>query len=147
MQFPWSNFCFLVTSETRSLHITFIFFCPWILWLFLKPGPAPGPIKTWTLKSMYLEKHGINAGIKNISNFRGLCFIKTMCNHIHIFSSLNILAISKTWTHKNLDPEKHGFWKTWNKYGNKKHFDFRELRFIKTMCNVILKIWKSCFWG
>ena len=31
MQFLWSNSCFLVTQEIRSLHITFTFFLPWIL--------------------------------------------------------------------------------------------------------------------
>ena len=27
----------------------------------------------------------------------------------------------KTWSLKNMDPEKHGSWKTWNKYGMKKY--------------------------
>ena len=32
-------------------------------------------------------------------------------------------ATSKTWTRtlKNLDPEKHGSWKTWNIYGIEKY--------------------------
>ena len=38
-------------------------------WLLLKPGP--GPLKTWTLKSMNTEKHGINKELK-------ICSIKTM---------------------------------------------------------------------
>ena len=40
--------------------------------------------KTWTrtLKSMNPEKHGINTGLKHMSDFRELCFIKTMRNVI-----------------------------------------------------------------
>ena len=30
----------------------------------------PGPSKIWTLKNMDSEKHGINMGLKNISDFR-----------------------------------------------------------------------------
>ena len=30
----------------------------------------PGPWKTWTLKNMDSEKHGINIGLRNISDFR-----------------------------------------------------------------------------
>ena len=32
MQFLWLN-SFLATQKTRSLHIIFIFFLPWILWI------------------------------------------------------------------------------------------------------------------
>ena len=42
----------------------------------------PQPRKTWTLKSMDPKKHGINMGLKHMSDFRGLCFIKTMRNVI-----------------------------------------------------------------
>ena len=35
----------------------------------LDPG-KPGPRKTWTLKNMDPEKHGINIGLKNMSDFR-----------------------------------------------------------------------------
>ena len=38
----------------------------------------PGPRKTWTLKSLDPEKHGINVGSKHMSDFSELCFIKTM---------------------------------------------------------------------
>ena len=33
MQFFWSNSCFLVTQETRYLHIKFTDFLPWISWI------------------------------------------------------------------------------------------------------------------
>ena len=41
--------------------------------------------KTWTrtLKNLDPEKPGINIGLKNVSDFRELCFIKTMCNVIY----------------------------------------------------------------
>ena len=49
------------------------------LWLLLKPGPRP-----WarTLKNLDPEKHGINMGLKNMSHFRELSFVKTMHNVI-----------------------------------------------------------------
>ena len=46
-------------------------------------GPDPGPWKTWTLKNLDPEKPGINIGLKNMSDFRELCFIKTMRNVIY----------------------------------------------------------------
>ena len=59
-------------------------------WLLLKPGPGPwtldpypekpGPRKTWTLKNLDPEKPGINIGLKNMSDFRELCFTKTIRN-------------------------------------------------------------------
>ena len=41
--------------------------------------------KTWTrtLKNLDPEKPGKNIGLKNMSDFRELCFIKTMCNVIY----------------------------------------------------------------
>ena len=41
--------------------------------------------KTWTrtLKNLDPEKPGINIGLKNVSDFTELCFIKTMCNVIY----------------------------------------------------------------
>ena len=46
----------------------------------LDPDPGPGPRKTWTLKNLDPEKHGINIGLKNMSDFRELCFTKTIRN-------------------------------------------------------------------
>ena len=59
--------------------------------LLLKPGPGPwtltlknldpekpGLWKTWTLKNLDPEKPGINIGLKNMSDFRELCFTKTI---------------------------------------------------------------------
>ena len=43
---------------------------------------SPGLWKTWTLKNMESEKHGINMALKNMSDFRELCFKKTMRNMI-----------------------------------------------------------------
>ena len=43
----------------------------------------PGPRKNWTLKNLGPEKHGINIGLKNMSDFRDLCFIKTMRHVIY----------------------------------------------------------------
>ena len=76
--------------------------------LLLKPGPGPstwtlknpdpdlekaGPSKTWTLKYMYPENmHEINMGLKNMSDFRELCFIKTMRNAI-CCSRLKVIII------------------------------------------------------
>ena len=33
---------------------------------------------TWTLKNLDPEKSGINIGLKNVSDFRDLCFTKTI---------------------------------------------------------------------
>ena len=38
----------------------------------------PGLSKTWTLKNLDPKTHGINIGLKCMSEFRELCFIKTM---------------------------------------------------------------------
>ena len=47
----------------------------------LDPDPEkPGPWKTWTLKNIDPEKPGINIGLKNMSDFRELCFPKTIRN-------------------------------------------------------------------
>ena len=44
-------------------------------------------------------------------------------------------------TLNNLDPKKHGSWKTWNKYRIKKYvWLIRELCFVKTMHNVTVKV-------
>ena len=51
-----------------------------------KPGPRywtqalkkPGRRKIWTLQNMDPGKHEINMGLKNLSDFRKLCFIKTI---------------------------------------------------------------------
>ena len=47
-----------------------------------------GPRKAWILKNLDpknldSEKNGINIGLKNVPDFRGLCFIKTMRNVIY----------------------------------------------------------------
>ena len=46
---------------------------PWTL------DPGPGPWKTCTLKNLDPEKPGINIGLQNMSDFRELCFTKTIC--------------------------------------------------------------------
>ena len=46
-------------------------------WLLLKRGPGPW---TQTLENLDPEKPGINIGLKNMSDFRGLCFTKTKHN-------------------------------------------------------------------
>ena len=63
------NVSFLVSLKYRE-----------IIRLLLKPGPGP-----WTrsLKNLDPEKPGINIGLKNMSDFRELCFIKTMRNVIY----------------------------------------------------------------
>ena len=43
----------------------------------------PRPKKTWTLKNLDPEKHVINMALKNMSDFRELCFIKAMHNVIY----------------------------------------------------------------
>ena len=50
--------------------------------------------------------------------------------YLYLFKVQFNKATSKTWTRtmKNMDPEKHGSWKTWNIYGMS---DFRELCFNK----------------
>ena len=46
------------------------------LWTpILDPGPGPG-----TLKNLDPEKPGINIGLKNMYDFRELCFTKTIRN-------------------------------------------------------------------
>ena len=43
----------------------------------LDPDPEkPGPRKIWILKNMDPGKHGINMGLKNMSDFRELLFYK-----------------------------------------------------------------------
>ena len=61
--------------------------------LLLKPGPGPW---SWTLKNLdpkkpgFYKKHGINIRLKNISDFRELCFIKTaQCDLLFKISSTN----------------------------------------------------------
>ena len=61
---------------------------PWTLYPDPGPGPwtrtldpGPGPwIRTRTLKNLEPEKPGINIGLKNMSDFRELCFTKTIRN-------------------------------------------------------------------
>ena len=49
--------------------------------------------KTWTETVKYLdpEKHGIDIGLKYMSDFRELCFIKTMCS---VFYSLKVRVLT-----------------------------------------------------
>ena len=53
----------------------------YFLWLLLKPGSGPW---TWTLdpdpEKPGPEKRGINIGLKNMSDYRELCFTKTIRN-------------------------------------------------------------------
>ena len=52
---------------------------PWIR--TLNPGQDPGPEPwTQTLKNLDPEKPGINIRLKNMSDFRELCFTKTLHN-------------------------------------------------------------------
>ena len=69
----------------------------------------PGLKKTLALTNLDSKKHGTNIGLKNMSNFRELCLIKTMRNVIcclkvrvliHIstkFFRLNIVLIITHW--------------------------------------------------
>ena len=53
-------------------------------WILKNLDPEKiGPRKTWTLKNLSPEKHGINIGLKNMSDYRELCFIKTIRNVIY----------------------------------------------------------------
>ena len=73
-----------------SVQLLVFFYCfYWLLftlfWLLLKPGSGPWTrtlIKTWTLKNLDPKKRGINIGLKCVSDFRELAFIKTMRNVI-----------------------------------------------------------------
>ena len=57
---------------------------PWKTWTLKNLDPEkPGPWKIWTLKNLDPEKHGINIGLRNMSDFRELCFIKIMRNVIY----------------------------------------------------------------
>lgn len=55
-------------------------------WTQAGPGPRSwtqalknlGRRKIWTLQNMDPGKHEINMGLKNLSDFRKLCFIKTI---------------------------------------------------------------------
>ena len=58
---------------------------PWKTWTLIIISPLPPFLwlpnstgKTWILKNMDPEKHEIKMGLKNMSNFRELCFIKTI---------------------------------------------------------------------
>ena len=72
------------------------------IWLLLKPGPDPGP-GPWTLDpdsgpwtrtlDPDPEKPGINIGLKNMSDFRELCFTKTTrnvsyCLKVHVLTDI-----------------------------------------------------------
>ena len=47
----------------------------------LDPDPKKsGPWKTWTLKNLDPEKPGINIGLKNLYDFKELCFTKIIHN-------------------------------------------------------------------
>ena len=47
----------------------------------LDPDPKKsGPWKTWTLKNLDPEKPGINIGLKNLYDFKELCFTKIIRN-------------------------------------------------------------------
>ena len=67
---------------------------PWTL----EPDPGPwtrtlknlhpekaAPWKIWTLKNLDTEKPGINIGLQNMSDFRELCFTKTIRNVSYCF--------------------------------------------------------------
>ena len=43
----------------------------------------PGPRETQTIKNLDPEKHGTNIGLKNIFDFRELCFMNTMRNVVY----------------------------------------------------------------
>ena len=86
-------FDFLIPfTETAGVYFNFsFFFYNWCLFQFIKAtsktwilknldSEKSGPSKTWTLKSLDPEKPGINIGLKNMSDFRELCFIKTIRN-------------------------------------------------------------------
>ena len=56
-------------------------------------------------------------------NSRNIRFFTNLYLHLYLFKAQFNKATSKTWTRtlKNLDPEKHGSWKTRNIYGIKKY--------------------------
>ena len=55
---------------------------PWTRTLKNLDSEKPGPRNSWTLKNMDPEKHRINMGLKNMSDFGDLYFIKSMRNVI-----------------------------------------------------------------
>ena len=72
-------------------------------WLLLRPEPGRTWTqknwisKTWALKNMDPEKHRINMRLKNMFDFRELCFIKTMHNVICYLKVLLLTDISFFW--------------------------------------------------
>ena len=58
-------------------------------WIWtLDPGPGPW---TRTLENLDPEKPGINIGLKNMSDFRELCFMKTIRN-VSYYLKVRVLA-------------------------------------------------------
>ena len=69
--------------RVSSLAITQTRPGPWTQTLKNLDLEKAGPRKTWTKKKLDPEKDGINIGLKFMSDFRELCFIKTMHNVIY----------------------------------------------------------------
>ena len=76
--FPFENLSLVICRKFS--YLTFLSKCCHMKELLLKPGPGPW---TRTLKNRDPEKPGISIGLKNMSDFRELCFIKTMRNVIY----------------------------------------------------------------
>ena len=55
----------------------------WRLLLKHRPGPWTRTTKNLDPKNLDPKKHEINIGLKCVSDFRELCFIKTMGNVIY----------------------------------------------------------------
>ena len=67
-------------------------------------------VKTFLLKNKQ-NNYDINRNIR---------FFINLHLYLHLFKVQFTKATSKTWTLKNLDPEKQGSWKRWNIYRIKK---------------------------
>ena len=70
----------------------------WTRTLDLDPE-KPGPLKTWTLKNLDPQKHEANIGLKYMSDFKQLYFIKTMRNVIYclkVFQAKNCSCNNST---------------------------------------------------
>ena len=75
--------CWNILLSHPDLHIFWATSKTWTRTLKNLDPEKPGPWQTWTLETLNPKKHGITIELKCLSEFRELCFIKTMRNVIY----------------------------------------------------------------
>ena len=91
------NSCFLVTRETRSLHITFIFFLLWFLYVKIeRKTPVPDSLFEWSYR---LEVY--NFWIKDSSTGVFLWLLHKFLEHVFHATPANGSLWNHAWKHEN----------------------------------------------